>query len=135
MAEVCNPLWNKLDQAKDLSITFSFFSYIIDSFAFSKVHCHYITQKESYPVEPLRLKAKSRMQIIFPHLHFWLLSKILSNLGLTTVFRARFVQFQPLLSVTYEHSEIFVLFIYDHSYFTLNILLRAIYSVSVSAQM
>lgn len=75
------------------------------------------------------------MQIIFPHLHFWLLSKILSNLGLTTVFRARFVQFQPLLSVTYEHSEIFVLFIYDHSYFTLNILLRAIYSVSVSAQM
>lgn len=63
---------------------FSIFSCIIGSFAFSKVSCHYITLKESYPVEPLRLKAKSRMQIIFLYLHFWLLKKIVSNLGLTT---------------------------------------------------
>lgn len=49
--------------------------------------------KESYPIEPLTLKEKSEMQILFLHLHFLLLSKIISNLGLTIVFSAMFVQF------------------------------------------
>lgn len=74
--------------------------------------------KESYPTEPLRFKAKSEMQILFLNLHFWLLSKIISNLGLTILFSATFVQFQPLLSIVYEPSEIFILFIHDHSDFT-----------------
>lgn len=73
--------------------------------------------KESYPVEPLRLKTKSKMQILFLPLHFYLLSKIMSNLSLTIVFSTTFVQFQPLLSVGCEHSEIFMLFIHDHSEF------------------
>lgn len=47
--------------------------------------------KESYPVEPLRLRTKSEMQIPFFNLHFWLLSKIIS-LGLTIVFSAAFLQ-------------------------------------------
>lgn len=51
------------------------------------------TLKESYPVEPLRLKAKSEMQIPLLLLHFWLLSKIISDLGFIIVFSARFVQF------------------------------------------
>lgn len=50
-------------------------------------------------------------------------------MDLTIVFSATFVQFQPLFSVAYEHSEIFMLFIHDHSDFTLRILLRGIKSV------
>lgn len=61
------------------------------------------------PVEPLMLKAKSEIQILFLHFHFWLLSKIISNLGLTVVFSATFVQLQPLLSVAYEHSNLHVI--------------------------
>lgn len=88
--------------------------------------------KESYPIEPLTLKEKSEMQILFLHLHFLLLSKIISNLGLTIVFSATFVQFQPLLSIAYESSEIFMLFICDHSNFTLRIFLRDMQSVCLS---
>lgn len=58
--------------------------------------------------------------------HIWLLSKIISNLGFTIVFSAMFVQFQPLLFIAYEHSEIFTLFIHDHSDFTVRILPRGI---------
>lgn len=88
--------------------------------------------KESYPIESLTLKEKSEMQILFLHLHFLLLSKIISNLGLTIAFSATFVQFQLLLSIAYESSEIFMLFIHNHSDFTLRILLRDMWSVCLS---